>query len=182
MGETSSVPLWLGPSCLHMISEPLAFSESSWDVGLTNRTTLTQSRKVSLFPGLLVHHSGGTWEPWTRIGTSGGGDRTSLFWYHQVVLFRFATLAGSGEDEEAEGWEMISRDQDTGIKESSWIRAKTHHCPSVLLMGWATFISDEGNFSEKMSGEGNFEHQVWGERSWKVIQMLPNDCFFEASS
>ena len=173
----------LAPPAYNVVSEPLAFSESSsWDAGLTNRTTLTQSRKALPFRGLLVDRWGGTWEPWTRIGASRGGERTSLFWHHRVVLFCFAAPAGSGEDEEAEGWEMTSKDQERGIKESSWIHAKMHHCPSVLLMGWATFISDEGNFSEKMSGEENFEHQVWGERSWKVIQMLPNDCFFEASS
>ena len=71
------------------------------------------------------HHVEGFWlitevargKPWTRIRTSGGGERMSLFWYHQAVFFCFATPAGSGEDEEAEGWEMTSKDENSGIKE-----------------------------------------------------------------
>ena len=59
---------------------------------------------------------------------------------------------------------MTSKDTNTGIKESVLEFRERHHCPSVLFMGWATFISKEGNFSEKMSGEENFsiEFEVKG--------------------
>ena len=145
-------------SCLHVISDPLAFSDSSsWVVGLTTRSTLTQSQKALPFQGLLVHYWGGTWEAlnknmnfWRR-----GENEFALIQSDYVFLF-----CCTGRKQW--GWRGRGlRDDIPGRKygherKCSWIHGKTHHCPSVLLMGWAPFISEEGTFSEKMSGEENF--------------------------